>query len=326
MNQTALDISIQDRTKGIGGSDIHHLFSLKPYGCARKLWYEKRGIEPDYPFFGNKATERGSKLEAIVANEYREETGRELRISQKCYTYGGWATGHIDLKLTGGRDGSDDSEEGSPNPGVLEIKVPGMHMFRKIKREGLPGAYILQLQHYLMLTGWSWGSYAIFWADGWELLTFDVDKNDKLISEIVKAGTSFWNDVLGNNPPFRLKETDPRCGKCSYRTTCQGQHMLESAEESEKTEPVECLAIPLQEYLEAKEACNQADENLTAIKERIKKYLGKTVEALTIGGKIIYRPIETMRWNTKLLEKDHPELVEKYKQKSISKPLRVYTF
>ena len=213
---------VKDRTRGIGGSDIHHLFSLKPYGCARNLWYEKTGVEADYPFFGNNATKRGNKLEALVAEEYAEEKSMLLLERDDAFTYEDWAVGHIDRQIVPKIEPS----------GVLEIKVPGERMFRKIKKEGLPDSYILQFQHYLLLTRWAWGSFAIFWADGWELLTFDMEREEKIIYSISKAGRAFWEDIKNRNAPERLNASDKRCGKCSYRTTCQGQHLLDTAKEA----------------------------------------------------------------------------------------------
>ena len=36
------------RRRGIGGSDWVDVLGIPPYGCARELWYEKTGTEPDY--------------------------------------------------------------------------------------------------------------------------------------------------------------------------------------------------------------------------------------------------------------------------------------
>jgi putative phage-type endonuclease len=315
MGEAALLDSIKDRTKGIGGSDMHHLFNLKPHGCARRLYYEKQGIEADYPFLGNNATERGNKLEDIAAKEYAEKTGRKLRKSYQCFRRGTWAAAHIDRKIIQNENGR----------GVLEIKVPGERMFNQIKYNGLPEAYILQLQHYLLVTGWEWGGYCIFWADGWKLLDFDVERNETLIKEISSAGIAFWQDVKNGNEPERLPDTDSRCGKCPWRVKCQGQHILDAVEDDrEEIEYDESMEKVVEEYLQAKEIFSEAEEYLEDVKARIKGALGKRIAVQAFGSNIYYRPVISRRWNTKLLEKDHPELAEKYKKEQISRPLKVY--
>lgn len=315
MDKISLEASIKDRTKGIGGSDVHHLFNLKPYGCSRLLWYEKMGIEADFPFLGNNATERGNRLEDIAAEEYTKKTERRIQKSFKCYTYSDWGRGHIDRLILKDKRGS----------GVLEIKVPGEHMFRKIKREGLPESYILQLQYYLLLTGCNWGSYCIFWADGWELLSFDMERNIQLIDVIMAKAVSFWNSVKNQTTPDRLDSTDSRCGKCSYRTTCQGRLILETIQDdSEELEYDESFSSLIAEYAEARDIYSESEEYLNGIKEKIRDLMGDKPAIRTDGGKIYYRPTKTMRFNTKLFSKEHPKMAKEYKKESISRTLKIY--
>ena len=146
---------VLDRQTGIGGSDIHHVFNLEPYGCARQLAYEKRGQQPDHPFHGNKATERGETLEDFGAQIYAEETGRQIR------RVAGGLSGlarrdrefpfmlvHADREIVNDPRG----------PGLLSVKIPGREMYHRIKYEGLPWAYTLQLQYEMAIWNRAWGS------------------------------------------------------------------------------------------------------------------------------------------------------------------------
>ena len=63
------------RKTGFGGSDAHHYANIEPYGCARRVVYDKMGVPADYPFTGNNHTERGIWLEPIVAELTTEATG-----------------------------------------------------------------------------------------------------------------------------------------------------------------------------------------------------------------------------------------------------------
>lgn len=312
MTTMSLKSSIKDRTQGIGGSDIHHLFGLKPYGCTRRLWYEKRGVKADYPFLGNNATKRGNRLEALVAEEYTEKTGRVLSSCNLAFKIGDCFVSHVDRLI-----------EADSGDGVLEIKVPGREMFHKIKQEGLSESHILQLQCYLMSTGHKWGAFVIFWADGWELLEFDVKRDDSIIDSIREKGIEFWTHyVQGSKQPERLVNTDKRCGDCPWRYKCQGQHLLDIVEEETEDIPfMEELAIPIQQYAEACEIVKTAEKHKESIKETLKNAMGNLPRAKTIGGKIIYKPVTTMRWDTKTLEAEHPELASKYKKPCVSRPI-----
>ena len=59
---------LADRLSGIGGSDVADVLSLEPWGCARRLYYEKRQVPPDYADESKEALfERGHVLEPLVA-------------------------------------------------------------------------------------------------------------------------------------------------------------------------------------------------------------------------------------------------------------------
>ena len=70
---------LKERLTGLGGSDIHHLFYEKPYGCSRKLWYEKTSQQPDYPVIASNIMKRGNKLEQLIRDEYVLRTERKIR-------------------------------------------------------------------------------------------------------------------------------------------------------------------------------------------------------------------------------------------------------
>src|SRR2546421_1010475 len=54
-----------------------------------------------------------------------------------------------------------------------------LRAFSRMKREGLPAPYICQLQHSLGVWDYTWGSYAVFSAELWSLLWFDVKRDDR---------------------------------------------------------------------------------------------------------------------------------------------------
>jgi len=70
-----------------------------------------------------------------------------------------------------------------------------MGVFTKCKREGLQEYYIIQMQHYLGVTGYKWGAFAVFSAELWELLEFDVTPDKELIKIIFQEDEKFWQMV-----------------------------------------------------------------------------------------------------------------------------------
>ena len=183
---------LEERRKGIGGSDSPAIINVSPFRTATDVYYDKLGIAPPQP--ETPAMARGTALEPIAADLFEKETGYELSIDKANLKHPSYdfITVNTDRKLT--------DESGSE--GVLEIKCPGLHVFSKCKREGLPDYYIVQLQHGMGVTGRSWGAFAVFSAERWELLHFRVERDDDLIGFIFEADVRFWKEnIIPKVPP-----------------------------------------------------------------------------------------------------------------------------
>ncbi len=177
------------RNSYIGGSDIGALLGINPYKTRLDLYHEKIGDVT--PIGGNPHTRRGQKLEQAAADEYMEQKGcRVIRMNaplvHPSYPY---LRGHVDRRIL-------------LRDRIAEIKCPSLGVFSKIKREGLRADYIAQMQWYLGLGGYAGGTWIIFCADQWELLTFDVDPERELYERMVEEAVAFWqNHVIPRIPP-----------------------------------------------------------------------------------------------------------------------------
>ncbi len=303
-----------DRRGFIGASEAHHVFNAPPFGCSRYLYLNKRGVTPDYPFYGNKDTERGKGMEDIIAKIYSETTGRKVRRARHTYTHEKYPFmgGHIDRHLTGG--------------GILEIKCPAQRGFGIIKREGLPDAYILQMQFYLMITRKKWGAFAIFWADGWELLHFDVERDDDLIAKIEEECITFWEFLKDDDYPYRLHHTDRRCQNCPYRIRCQQEYVYKDLDHETPAEVAEDTKLDtiLSEYQEVKDMYDEACAIFDLHKQRVKDYLADKTAVKTPRAVIHYRPVQTERLNTGKLKAEYPDIYEACKVVTTHRPLKVF--
>jgi len=327
-----------ERMTGVGGSDIHKLFSLEPYGCARQLWYEKTGAEPEFESYESRMMTRGKKLEPIVADEYEEKTGRTVQVTGTLrHASNPEALVHIDRLVTDNL-ATDARRRGV---GVLEIKTAGREEYFRMKRQGLNQSYILQLQHGMLCSNLAWGSFALFWPDGWQLLYFDVERDEALCSLILDGVAAFWKRVQAMDPPERLNMDDPRCNRCPYQLQCQGAVMAEVHDKA-VTMNDPSLAPLVSEFLEAKGLSEEAEENLEGVREELRCSMGNRTIVDTPVGKIHFNP--QMEWDLARLEKEkpaeigkfrvkydltkfgeaHPELDKEYKRVGTTRPLRVY--
>lgn len=305
----------------IGGSDVHHVFSEPPYGCQLRLWFEKRGVEPDYKREQTLLMERGKALEGVAADLYAERTGRILTrrptIQSERWP---WIGVNLDREIAPVPE--------HDGPGALEVKTAGAWEFRRVQQEGLRPAYLLQLQHALVATELKWGAFQVLHPDTWRSIAFDVEADVELQERIVDGNERFWRRVEHGPKPDPLPEIDGRCKTCPWRKTCRGDALIAAAiepiERSEILDEDEQFAELLTDYAEAHRIAEDANATLDAIKDEIRRRMGDRVAVGCHGARIYYRPQISNRWDTKALGSDHPELAGKYKRPSASRPLRIY--
>ncbi len=240
---------LAERRKGIGGSDAPVVMGVSPFKSRQELWAEKRGlIEEGEP---TAAMKRGTYLEPIVAGMVRESTGNSLLIVDPFQ--------HPDMPFMRANIDRRIITSKKENDGVLEIKCPGLSVFGKCQREGLPDYYQIQAQHYLAVTGWTWGSFAVFSAERWRLETIDFQRDDDLIDQIIRENRIFWDCVeSGKMPDDTTPDVDlPPTG---------GQEIMNLRD------PHELAAI--RAYEDAKAISSEAGALLDDSKQRLRDIMG----------------------------------------------------
>ena len=288
------------RKSGLGGSDSPVVLGVSPFKTRQELFREKRGELTELP--PTPAMLRGTYMEDIVAKIYFSETGRTLVRRDKALVHKKFPfmRANLDREIL----------EGPPRGnGVLEIKCPGLKVYGECKRGGLQEYAIVQLQHYLAVTGHKWGSFAVFNAERWELIFFDVDADKGIINIIEVENAKFWQMVVdGKEPPSEIatKIELPKIG---------GQ---------------DCITLETPEWIQAVTDLREAKglkaeaaavEDLA--KDQIKGLMGdhQIVEG---GGVRIYHTTQKGRksFDQKGLKAAHPEIYEQFVK--IGDPIRAF--
>ncbi len=271
---------LAERKLGIGGSDAASLFNIG-WGCQRRLWYGKRSTPEDFPREETDAMALGQFLEPWFAEKYAKQTSRHLEIQMHVYSH----PIHTELRVNVDRFVWKDYGDHGEGFGVLEIKSCGRAAFYKYKREGLPEDYILQLQWGMMVTGATWGSFAIGCRDDGNLMYWDHEADAKLHAEMLAAGPAFWATVENGPIPDALEPDDRRCQQCEFRVTCQGSALVELAPESDYT-PDESLRPLVQEFIERRDLRKEASELFEETKAELECALGDRTMVSSGGAKI----------------------------------------
>lgn len=194
---------LEMRKSGIGGSDAAAILGVHPFKSALDVYEDKIGKAA--PVTITKPMQRGIVLEPIAADLYQQETGRGIRRQPlKRHPEYDFMIGNVDRQVFAG---SGDGEYHVETTGILEIKCPGLRTMSRVAAHGLDDYMTVQLMHYLAVTGYEWGSFALFNAERWDVVHFDLERDDEFIETLIEREMRFWRDhVEARVPP---EEADP---------------------------------------------------------------------------------------------------------------------
>lgn len=327
---------LEARRQGIGGSDVDDALGELPYGCSRRLAYEKLGIPADYPEDHALLYRRGNDLEPLVCQRYTEETGRKVvRRPPTVHPTEPWARVTVDREILGAHDVTVVGAEGpkdiaDPGVGVLEVKTHAAHAYARVKREGLPAGHILQLQWGMWVRNRKWGSFAVLNPETWEMVTFDVQFDPELIARIEPHIRAIWEMIQREQMPAKLDPTDKRCLRCAWRKSCQGealaQAVLPREERDVEAERDDGLLEIFTDRAEIKRAVDEYQAILELIDTRLKEAIGGRQVVEAAGWRAYYRTIAGRRMvDMKKLEKDFPDAYRAcLSTAKASRPLRIF--
>lgn len=267
--------SVSERLTYVGGSDLGDVLQIPPYGCKLRCWLRKRGegewVEPSNPM------KRGSRLEAVIAEEYTAKTGRKLRRAPEVQDKSNpWRLAHPDYNIVA-FDGR--------GPGILSIKCLGLFPWKKVKRDGLPQAYIAQLNYEMGLSGRTWGAYAIHNAERWEMLDWDVEFDPVLYALTLREVDDFWRLVENGPAPEALDAKATACARCQFRERC---HPFDPPDFDGEVQQDDSLSDLVVRHQEAAAIKGDAEAYLNEIKEELKAALGDRQCVKTSVGRIDY--------------------------------------
>lgn len=181
---------LEDRQKGIGGSDVGAVLGLNKYKSPYTLWAEKSGLlhteEVD-----NESMRIGRDLEDYVARRFMEATGHTVVTSD--YSFQSKAhpfmLANVDRLLT-------------DEPCGLECKTASALTRYDFENGDIPSSYYCQCMHYMAVTGLEKWYIAIL-VMGKGFYWFEIKRDEEEIKALIEAEEDFWEKVqTGEAPPI----------------------------------------------------------------------------------------------------------------------------
>ncbi|EKK3384781.1 YqaJ viral recombinase family protein [Listeria innocua] len=177
------------RRQGIGGSDAGIIMGLNKYKTAFELWLDKTGqVLPDES--AGEAAYWGNQMEEVVAKEFEKRTGKKVRRSNMMYQHPehDFMLANVDRFIVG-------------EDALLECKTASAYLAKEWESDEVPATYLVQIQHYLAVTGKS-KAYAAVLIGGNKFIWKEIDRDEELINQIIAFELDFWEtNVKGQLAP-----------------------------------------------------------------------------------------------------------------------------
>lgn len=278
---------LNERKKGIGGSDVAAVFGLSPFKTPFALYQEKRGEVLDTP--DNPAMGWGRALEPVIRQHYANTTNRAVHIVDKILFHPQHAF------MLANVDGVTDDKR------VVEIKTARTSQgWGQEGTDEIPHPYLLQVQHYMAVTGFAMADVAVL-IGGSDFRIYEVPADATLQAMMIEAEAQFWQKVVTACPPEPINFADM---VAKFGKKCDGTRISATAE------LLDAIAH-LKKLKEEAKLLSEAEEVQKAI---VMKAMGEA-DTLAFKNDILAtwklsKP--TYRFDTTAFKEKHPALYEDF--------------
>lgn len=168
------------RTQGIGGSDVSIIAGINPFKSVHRLWLEKTGqAEPEQT--DSEYAHFGTLLEPIVRKEFAERTGLKVRQKHMLLQSEEYPFMLADLDGVIREDGGEMA--------IFEAKTASAYK-QEVWENGIPAPYILQVQHYMAVTG-ARRTYIAALVGGNHFYHHVIERDKEMIGKIIAMEKCF---------------------------------------------------------------------------------------------------------------------------------------
>jgi predicted phage-related endonuclease len=233
----------------------------------------------------------GRSLEPIIRQHYANETGKDVRVMDRALI---WSEEHPFMFAS--LDGLTIDNR------VLEIKTA-----RSGAEWGEPGTsdipkhYLLQVQHYLLVTGLLLADIAVL-IGGSDFRIYSVEADKDLQAMMVEAEQHFWQRVVNQNPPEPVSFQD---AVAKFGRASEANPVFASSEVVEAVNHLHTI----------KERLELLKEEEEAAKTQILLAMGENDTLLNPNGDVLATWKEAKaakRFDANALKAEHPELYERF--------------
>lgn len=208
-----------ERIERLGSSDAGAILGLNPYTPPWEVW--DRIVLGDWKDAEGADIRRGRKQESIALETFRERTALEVEpLTMVEHPDARELVTDLDGLLA--HPGEDPWPElihtnttwaevvgRARGPGALELKVPRVAKFYRMKAEGLDRDHLAQCQHHFMVSGLEWGFFGFYTPEYDDLIAFPVFRDADFCEWLMAAELDWLRSHVYTRPPQRPVRPPP---------------------------------------------------------------------------------------------------------------------
>lgn len=278
------------RRSGIGGSDASVICGINRYKSPVELWMEKTGRLPNQE--AGESAYWGTTLEPLVREEFSKRTGIEVKLAK--YILQSEEFPFMRANLDGV---CCDPELGDC---IFEAKTASAFKLGEWENS-IPDEYMLQIQHYMAVTRFK-AAYIAVLIGGNTFRWKKIDRDDEIISALIKLEKDFWECVEDDTPP-QLDGSD-----------ASAKFLAEKFSESKNSlvKLPENAAELINKYSSASEKIKALTEEKQLAENLLKEMLGENEVSVIGENTVTWKAISQERLDSKTLKSEHPAIYKKY--------------
>lgn len=279
---------LEDRRKGIGGSDVATVLGLNKYKSVYQLWLEKTG-QIEVTSAQSEAAYWGNTLEEVVAEEFSKRTGKKVRRRNRVFEHSKYPflRANIDRDIVG-------------ENAVLECKTANQYLANEWDEDEIPIQYICQVQHYMNVLNLDYVYFAVL-IGGQKFIWKKMERDHELIDMITEKLVEFWTENVE-------KEIEPAIDGLKATSDFLTQRYLDT--EDNQTELNAIFDEKIANLAHLKGDKKIIEENITLLENELKQALGKSdaTIGITPNNIVSWKKMQSKRLDKKKLIDKYPDI------------------
>ncbi|WFF72699.1 lambda-exonuclease family protein [Proteiniclasticum sp. QWL-01] len=289
------------RQKGIGGSDAGAILGLNKWKTPFQVYLDK--TEPIADDEQSESAYWGVTLEDLVAREFTKRTGKKVRRNNRMLISSEypWMIANLDREVVG-------------EDAILECKTTNAFMAKEWEGDEIPASYMIQIQHYLAVTG-AKKAYVAVLIGGQKFIWKEIQRDKELIQTIIDLERGFWTDhVLKGVPPaLDGSSAAEKYLKEKYAIAEPGSSIDLKGEYHEQIE----------QYLSLQESIKELTAEANSIENALKNEMGDKETGFTPKYQVLWKNVVAARFDSKAFKAQHPDLADRFMKEISSRRFTV---